>query len=234
MYFMMFAILWGVAFLIACCQFIIIVATCTWYFNENSDMDGDASISAGIKWIFRYHMGSLALGSLLIALVWAVRIIFEYLKKKSESSGAADAMGAPMRALMCMISCCLACLNKIIEYINRNAYIQIALASENFCMSAWNAIALMMKHAAKFVLVEGIGNIFNALGKMAIASSTAFIGFLMIYYWKEVREKTPQYIAPLLVIFMVGFIVGSVFVSVYSTSSNTILQCYLVDLDVAE
>jgi len=92
----------------------------------------------------------------------------------------------------------------------------------------------MVKHAAKFTLVEGIGNIFNALGKMAIAASTTCIGFVMIYYWKSVREQTPQFIAPLLVIFMVGFIVGSVFISVYSTSSNTILQCFLVDLDISE
>jgi len=49
----------------------------------------------------------------------------------------------------------------------------------------------MLKHAAKFTLVEGIGNIFNVLGKMAIAASTTFIGFLMIYYWKEVRDQTP-------------------------------------------
>jgi len=44
MYFMMFAILWGIAFLIACCEFIIIVATSTWYFSANTDVKGDASI----------------------------------------------------------------------------------------------------------------------------------------------------------------------------------------------
>ena len=35
-------------------------------------------ISTGIEWAFRYHFGSLAFGSLIVAIVWAIRIIFEY------------------------------------------------------------------------------------------------------------------------------------------------------------
>ena len=35
--------------------------------------------STGIEWGFRYHFGSLAFGSLIVAIVWAIRIIFEYI-----------------------------------------------------------------------------------------------------------------------------------------------------------
>ena len=39
--------------------------------------------STGIEWAFRYHFGSLAFGSLIVAIVWAIRIIFEYIAVRS-------------------------------------------------------------------------------------------------------------------------------------------------------
>ena len=35
---------------------------------------------------------------------------------------------------------CLAYLQKIIEWLNRNAYIMIAIQGKSFCTSAWEAL----------------------------------------------------------------------------------------------
>lgn len=43
-----------------------------------------------------------------------------------------------------------------------------------------NAFVLILKHADKFMVVSGIGNVFMFLGKMSIASLTAFSGFVII------------------------------------------------------
>jgi choline transporter-like protein 2/4/5 len=81
-YYHYFALLWWTAMLIALAQFIIIVSCCTWYFSHGSETSGSASVSKALYWTFRYHYGSLAFGSLILALVWLVRMIFEYIKKK--------------------------------------------------------------------------------------------------------------------------------------------------------
>jgi len=39
----------------------------------------------GLWWAFRYNLGSLAFGSMLLAIVWMIRVIFEYLDKKLKS-----------------------------------------------------------------------------------------------------------------------------------------------------
>ena len=36
----------------------------------------------GVKWILRYHFGSIAFGSLIIAIVQFIRLMFEYFRKK--------------------------------------------------------------------------------------------------------------------------------------------------------
>jgi len=128
----------------------------------------------------------------------------------------------------------LDCVDRFIKYINRNAYIQIALASENFCTSAFNAFVLILKHSAKFTMVQGIGNIFMFLGKMTIASLTTLIGFLIIENWVQIEESLNSPVLPLLVIFFISYTVGAVFISVFSVSSNAILQCFLIDTDISE
>lgn len=64
----LFGLFWINAFLIGCSQFIMAVAAATWYFTHSADSGGTASLSKGFKWILRYHLGSIAFGSLIIAI----------------------------------------------------------------------------------------------------------------------------------------------------------------------
>ena len=86
-----------------------------------------------------------------------------------------------------------------------------------------NAFILMLKHSSKFVLLSGIGNVFIILGKMTIASITTLFGFILLENIKDIEEALDSPIVPLAIIFMISYVVGAVFVSVFSTSANTIL-----------
>ncbi|MEE6523568.1 hypothetical protein FKM82_022547 [Ascaphus truei] len=92
----------------------------------------------------RYHTGSLAFGSLILALVQIVRIILEYLDHKLKASQNAFA-----RFLLCCLKCCFWCLEKFIKFINRNAYIMIAMYGKNFCTSAKEAFFLLMRNVIR-------------------------------------------------------------------------------------
>lgn len=110
----------------------------------------------------------------------------------------------------------------------------MALTSDNFCTSAMTAFIMILKHAEKFSLVSGIGNIFIILGKMTIASLTTFLGFVIIENWDEIHDSIDSPGFPCVIIFMISYVIGAIFVSTFSTSSNTILYCFLVDMDVGE
>jgi choline transporter-like protein 2/4/5 len=87
MIYLFFGLLWILAMIISCTQFVVIVAACVWYFTSTSDTRGKASLLKGMHWMFRYNFGSLAFGSLLLALIWFAIIIFEYIQKKLNGSG---------------------------------------------------------------------------------------------------------------------------------------------------
>ncbi len=167
--------------LLAMGQFIIIVTVCVWYFSHGTDKEGSGGVIKAIWWTFRYHLGSLAFGSLILAIVWAIRIIFEYMRKKfavAEHSNPLVKIGA------WVCSCCLYCLNRFIKFLNKNAYIQVALKSTNFCTSAWNAFILILRNGAKYGFVAWVGTVFIYLGKFFIASLSGLVAYIIANYWK--------------------------------------------------
>ena len=96
-----------------------------------------------------------------------------------------------------------------------------------------NAFILILKNSDKFLLISGVGNVFMFLGKMSIASITAFLGFTILQNWTQVYEKLDSPMVPTIVIFLIAYVVGSIFISIYSISTDTILQCFLVDTDIS-
>lgn len=115
--------------------------------------------------------------------------------------------------------------------MNRNAYIQVAITSEPFCKSAMTACLLILKNAAKFGFLAGISNVFLLLGKVVIALATSCLAFLIM-------KSSPEYaqvespVMPIVAVFVLSYTVGAIFVSVFTVSSNAIMQCFLVEVDI--
>ena len=181
-WYMGFGIIWLITFIIACNEFVVIVSAITWYYSDKTVPDddgipGDSDVSTGFKWTFRYHMGSLAFGSLILSIVWIIRALFEYVGEKVID--AAPGNGCTKCLLAC-VHCCLDCFDRFLRFLTRNAYIYMALSGEGFCSSALNAFVLILKNAAKFSFVDGIADVFMFLAKFFIASATTALSWLLM------------------------------------------------------
>ena len=230
-WFMWFGLFWIIAFTMAANEFVVIVSTCTWYFSrkdipDDDGIPGDSEVWKGFWWSIRYHAGTLAFGSLLIAIVWMIKAIFEYVGNKVATAAGNNCL---VKGLLCVIRCCLDCFDRFMRFINQNAYIYCALSNENFCSSALNAFILVLKNLAKFSFVNAIGGTFMYIAKFCIAVLTTVAAYFIL---KSMDDITSVYM-PLGIVFVIGYILGSIFISVFDASSNTILQCYLVDMDIA-
>lgn len=79
-YYQLFGLFWVMAFILAFVQFIVAATALQWYFSSGSDQAGSGSVTKSAYWSFRYHAGSLAFGSFILAIVMFIRFIFEYMK----------------------------------------------------------------------------------------------------------------------------------------------------------
>lgn len=78
-----FGCLWNMAFLLYLMIFVIACSCAIWYFNnKNSPNHFRMPIGVSFWWAFRYHLGSLALGSLILAIIWTIQIILAYVAKR--------------------------------------------------------------------------------------------------------------------------------------------------------
>jgi hypothetical protein len=209
----------------------VAAACAVWYFSHTSDTAGSGSILIGIKWILRYHLGSIAFGSFIIALVQFIRLIFEYYRQKLQ---AANKDNPVIKFLLCCTSYLLDCLERCVKFITKNAYIQIALTSKNFCASAWNAFLLIIKNAMRFGAVGSVGGIFMILGRLFIICLTVVICYLQMTKWPKVVESTTSPYFPCIIAGIIAFLIGALFMSIFGFASDTILQCFLLDEELGE
>jgi len=226
----LFGLLWINAFLIGCIQFIISAACSIWYFSFTSDEKGKGSLTKGVKWIYRFHIGSIAFGSCLIAIIQFIRILFEYYRKKAQ----AGTNNKVLKVLFCLTSYCLWCLEKCVKFITKNAYIQIALTGKNFCVSAKNAFFLVMNNVIRFGAMHTLGCIFMFLGKLFVISLTGLICYLIIVQAETPGESISSPWFPVIVTCIIAYLIGSGFMSVVSFSMDTILQCFLLDEEMLQ
>jgi len=156
-----------------------------------------------------------------------IRLVFDYYRKKM---AVVENSNAFIKCLACTTGCCLWCLEKCVKYISKNAYIQIALNNCWFLTGAVNAFVLILKNAAKFGWTNTIGFIFMFFGCFFITSTTCFGTYLFMtnYDGLDVNSPIPTTVA----MGVIALTISYNFMSVFSFSSDAILQAYLTDESV--
>lgn len=230
-YFMIFGIIWLMLFIISCNEFVVIVSAVTWYYSDKSVEDddgipGDSDVWFGFKWAFKYHLGSLALGSFALAVVWIIKKIMQYVANKLQDAAGENGC---TKFLICLCRIYIHCFDRFIKFLTRNAFIYIAITSDNFCASAIDAYIMMIKNVFKFGFVDEIADVFIFLAKFLIATLTTFFSYWFIQWCCPVDSS----MLPLLLIFGLTWIIASVFLAIFDVGANTILQCYLLDKEIA-
>lgn len=116
----MFGLFWINSFIIGCVQFIIGASACIWYFEVNTDSKGQGTMGRATYWCFRYHLGSIAFGSFVIAVCQMIRAFFEYYRQKM---GMLNKELPVVKMILCATGYLLWCLENCIKYVTKNAYI---------------------------------------------------------------------------------------------------------------
>jgi len=227
--FMLFGIFWILAFLDAIQKFVVAATTCIWYFSgngsDNADKKGTVSMCMTFKWAIFYHMGTMAFGGFLIALVSMVKVIFEYFAKKAEASGATK--NPLVKAIVCCARCAICLLDHCVKFINKNAYIQCALFSTTFCKSAQEGFYLFIRHSGKFTGIDITGLLISLLGKGIIIALNVYITILCL---KSYNVSQPYVIS--IIVGVISFVIATLFLSIFEFSSMAILHCFILDSDV--
>merc|ERR1712167_318739 len=205
-------------------------AAASWYFRTEEMMKEPIvkPLRRSFNRAVKYHLGSIAFGSLIIAIIKFIRAVVAYVQAKcNKAASKAGAIGKLVKAVLCAIQCCIWCMEKCMKFINRNAYILIAIHGISFCTAAKRAFFLILRNIARIGAVALLSTIFLFLGKMFICAVPTTAGAFLLVINKDTSVEAPA--VPLALIAIASYIVGSSMMAVYGMTIDTMLVCFVGD-----
>lgn len=229
--------LWIFEFCTGLSQFAVAYATQQWWFAHNQgSLTGKPQHSpsfaacTGLRiGIFR-HVGTIALGSLVISFARVPRIILRVLLPNPESKNPVSKLGVKV------CSCCVGCFENFLRYLNKNAYMDVAINGSSFCHAAQRACMVLQSEASAVAVLNGATWLFEITGVCSIALCASQITYWMCTTWPVYAESSGEhYIQDPIFLAGVSFVIGIFaalpFMLVIDQVSDTILFCFATESD---
>ncbi|KAF0303055.1 Choline transporter-like protein 4 [Amphibalanus amphitrite] len=203
-----------------------------WTFDKSKNLPTTPLLDSAGRTL-RYHIGTLAFGSLIIAIVRLIRLILDYIQKKAQKYPGSEVV----KAILCCCKCCMWCLEKFLKFINRNAYIMCAIYGKNFCTSAKDGFNLLMRNILRVLAVNSVCDFLLFLGKVLITLGVTVGSFyfldsrIPIEGLETVVPSTNSPWPPTFTIAIGCYFITSLFFSVYEMAVDTIFLCFLEDIE---
>ncbi|CAH8443470.1 unnamed protein product [Heterobilharzia americana] len=125
-----------------------------------------------------YHIGSLAFGSFLIALLQWLRAILEYISTKLKKSDNPVA-----KFFLKCLCCCFWLLETFLKFLNRNAFIMIAIYGQSFCSASGSALALLARNVVRLIVVDKVTDFILFIGKLVVVGAVVHLYVLLRGGW---------------------------------------------------
>lgn len=175
-----FAALWGLNFIHFFAWTGLAGATTHWFFFRNDPAERPCCgiPLLGALWkAFRYHFGSIALGSLVVALVQAVRFLFEYLDAQSKRIREGSQLAT---LIVNCLRCCLWCFEALLKFVTSYAFIFVALNGDSFCVACKDTYGLLTSYPASAVLMTLVQGLLFIVQSILLPLLCALAGYRLV------------------------------------------------------
>eukprot|EP01006_Ploeotia_vitrea_P051433 TRINITY_DN67559_c6_g7_i2.p1 TRINITY_DN67559_c6_g7~~TRINITY_DN67559_c6_g7_i2.p1 ORF type:complete len:595 (-),score=33.54 TRINITY_DN67559_c6_g7_i2:35-1735(-) len=226
-----FAFLWGLAFLNSLAYMIISFVAVFWYFSAVGDSKSTppGAVLKATWWSFRYHLGTLATGALIIAIIQFIRFLLHRLEKQLQKVHDNPAKCA-IKCCICYVDCCLACFERVINIVNRIAFVVTAIEGKGFCRSAVRGFRLLIDNIGRIATVSVLSDWIVWFSKLLITAGVVFLGWVLITKTSLADEADAVF--PLVVIGVVTYIIASIILHVFGTIVDTLVICFCRDVEM--
>lgn len=136
----------------------------------------------------RYHLGSVSLGSLVVAFFQFFRYALAWLAARFKKVGEKEGL---VRLLLWLATCLAWFLSWVVDLITGSAYCIIAIDGSGFCAAAATAARLVVANALRLATVAFVGDAIVFLAKLGTAATCAFFCFVYLDHYEEGAISSP-------------------------------------------
>lgn len=242
-----FAFLWVSHFAIACQHYVIGASVSKWYFSTNR-YNLHSPIGASVSELVLYYLGSVALGSFLVAIFKVIRFItrqIQFLVQRNCLSASGDGQSGSqsstsnnLNSQQMSPSCCgsfsyvwrlfIWFFDNIVMIINRDAYVEIAIYGDSFLAGAQRAFTVLASNPLRLLAIKSVSNVLLVVAKICVVFGTISMATILL------EEKTNQLNyswSPIVISAVYAYIVAHWFLSVYEMVIDALFICYCEDFE---
>eukprot|EP00930_Biecheleria_cincta_P045470 TRINITY_DN31333_c0_g1_i1.p1 TRINITY_DN31333_c0_g1~~TRINITY_DN31333_c0_g1_i1.p1 ORF type:complete len:700 (-),score=71.44 TRINITY_DN31333_c0_g1_i1:291-2390(-) len=223
-----FGMLWLTELFNSLSQFVVAYAVILWYYHPKPKGFGPSMpLIRGFTVGMIFHLGTFAFGSFLISTLRGTRIILLWISRAAKAENNSVAA--------CIAGCCACCVTLIqryVEFITKNAYIDVAISSTSFFTAAQNAHGFITSDSGKVALLYGACYIVTAgvvLGNFLMTGGLTWLLVTSNERWTD--SNSAHYVEnPYFVAVLTGCIGASVamcFMVIFDHCADTLLYVFL-------
>ncbi|EGO00195.1 hypothetical protein SERLA73DRAFT_89090 [Serpula lacrymans var. lacrymans S7.3] len=174
---------------------------CWYYFGprQQGEMPKHPTLSAFAR-ASSLSLGSIAFGSLIVTILELLRILLNAARNN------ADADGQPVEAcLACCAECFIGCIDNMVQYFNKYAYIEIALYGKPYVRAAKDTWRLFKDRGIDALVNDSLISMTLTWGAYAIGLLCSLFAYLYLRFTHPSYNADGQYTAPVL---LFAFLIG--------------------------
>eukprot|EP01112_Ceratiomyxa_fruticulosa_P004281 TRINITY_DN1474_c0_g5_i1.p1 TRINITY_DN1474_c0_g5~~TRINITY_DN1474_c0_g5_i1.p1 ORF type:complete len:633 (+),score=82.74 TRINITY_DN1474_c0_g5_i1:275-2173(+) len=224
----LFGGLWILNFILGIAQATIAGAIGSWYWVHDKRDAPTLPVLDSLSRTMRYHLGSIAFGSFLIALIGWFRIVIWLVKHGMQNVKKIEQESKLVKALCCWLNCCLVCFQKLIKFIDRIGYVMVSIFGYSFCNGVREGMSLVSSNPLRVAAVNCVGGFVIFIGKLWISVSASIATFVYLTHFTDMT----YYILPVIIVGVLSYAISCGFMEIYHMGMETILLCFCHDCAV--
>jgi hypothetical protein len=139
-----------------------------WFVPDEANSCWSSAIQDSFCRATTYSFGSICFGSLLVAIVQALRAL-NHMSRNNED----------MQMLTCIIDCILGCIEDIIEYLNKWAYVYVGLYGFGYLEAGRNVIQLFEQKGWTVIISDDLCDRVLFMVSVGVGLLTGLIGLAL-------------------------------------------------------
>ncbi|KEY72499.1 hypothetical protein S7711_05172 [Stachybotrys chartarum IBT 7711] len=200
----------------------------SWYFCPHN-FPKDATRGA-LKRALTYSFGSIALGSLIVAVIQFLRQLCSVARQSSAEDGGVGGMIGVV--VFCLLGCIIAILEWAVEFVNRYAFAHIALYGKAYIAAAKDTWTMIKSRGLDALINECLIGPVLSFGALFIGVACCLISYLFLQARVFSRGNSGDFdddfgnsgATPVVMAFsfLIGFQIANVFTTPLSSGVDTI------------
>jgi len=149
-----------------------------WYFfRRDTSMRSKCPLARSFCRVLRYHLGTIAFGSFIIAVVQLIRIFLMLLDKYTKKQQQSNLL---IKLTIKCAQCCLWCLEKTLKFITNYCYIYTAMQGSGFCKSCFLTFSLIVTNPGQLAINTFVRTILSWIQIIGVPVASGWVCNLVL------------------------------------------------------